>query len=161
MNYTERVNELFRERGYGNPSFVPAHTPLRDDLVALLQEANREAIAELHQAHAAEVSAHIETKKELQVHKALAAQALNGTPRVTEPDALETLLLSAEGWVKIGDLVKEWAAGKKHDEALVKRAEKKLEEALKSNQDQQNAFARDINRYRAVMRELKLLLEEA
>lgn len=133
MNYTERVDALFHERGYGNPNLNVAHAALKEDLVALLQEANREAINELHRAHAEEVSAHIETKKELQVYRTLHANRPNPAPCATD----ETVLLSAEGWVKVGDL-------KKPDEALAKRcAELEAEVArLKDGWDAEAAICK-------------------
>ena len=127
MNYTDKIHEALAK----SCCPIMGNGVMEHALVELLQEVEREATVEVRKAHSAEALAHIETKKELQVYRTLAAQALNGTPCATG----ETRLLSAEGWVKIGDLIKEQAAGKKHDEALTRRcAELEAEVArLKDN----------------------------
>ncbi|MBU1767952.1 MAG: hypothetical protein KJ648_07610 [Candidatus Omnitrophica bacterium] len=72
MNYTERIRMLMVQAG-----LPPRWNQTTErDLVALMQEANREAIAELHQAHSAEMLAHIETKRELRVRLEKAEEKL-------------------------------------------------------------------------------------
>lgn len=157
MNYTDKIHEVMMRAGH----------PERD-LLALVQEAVRDAADEVRKAHSAEVLAHIETKKELQVYKTLAAQSVNGgwpaalVQRCAELEAEVTGL--KDNWSNERDMLKtawdrESAVGRRLREEIGRlrdRAEKKLEASLRA----QEKLEKKIAGFREVLSPFKHLLED-